>query len=159
MTSAERQRDLARQYRNHAAALRRGTTKDRFRKAKSFDAQADAAEARAAQLDALPPERQSGYTDAGTGFRGGDTSREAALKVGGKAATVRAAVLAALRAHGPQTAPEVAERTGYPVTSVRSRITELANDGKATDTGTRRKGEHHMMVKVWAAVDAKARAA
>ncbi len=80
--------------------------------------------------------------DDGTGFKGTDTSREAAqhLVDTGKAAKLRARVFEAYqRSVFGMTADECAEQLNETVLAIRPRVSELKKDGKLADTLARRK--------------------
>lgn len=80
------------------------------------------------------------YPDA-PGFKALGPSEEAADKVAGRAAVLRAQVLAHFRTCYPQgrTADEVATELNLSVLSVRPRVSELHRNGFIEDTGTRRR--------------------
>lgn len=81
------------------------------------------------------------------GFKRTDTSREAAQRI--DAGTLRAKVLDAIRAHGPLTADEAAERLRLDKLSIRPRLSELRAHGKVADTGERRSNASGRRAIVW----------
>ena len=84
------------------------------------------------------------------GFKEPTTSREAAVAMKPKAATLRAGVMACLRANPDGlTADECAEKMGESVLSVRPRVTELKEIGAIVATGTKRENASGLMAKVW----------
>ena len=78
-----------------------------------------------------------GYPNA-PGAKARDTSREAAVSVAARAATLRACALAAIADYGPLTADQVAELLRESVLAVRPRLSELAARGLVVDSGIRR---------------------
>lgn len=81
------------------------------------------------------------------GYRDTDTSREAAERV--DAGTLRGKVLDAIRAHGPLTADETADRLRLDKLSIRPRCTELRELGKLEDSGVRRLNASGRRAIVW----------
>lgn len=84
------------------------------------------------------------------GWKGRDTSREAAERVPAK--VLQAKVLAEFRPGCWFTADEVAERLNLSVLSVRPRVCELSALGKLRDSGERRKNPSGRSAIVWQAV-------
>lgn len=87
----------------------------------------------------------SGYPDT-PGWKGTETSREAAAYVAPTAGRMMDRVEAYLRDHGPASPEEVAEAIAQPgerllLTSVRARVCQLRNLGRVVDAGTRGLGE------------------
>jgi hypothetical protein len=70
------------------------------------------------------------------GFKGGETSRQAAESI--NADVLRAKVLQVFRLRGPCTADEVAEALNIDKLSIRPRCSELKDMGKIVDAGYRR---------------------
>lgn len=95
------------------------------------------------------------YPDA-PGFKAHGPSEEAAEKIKGRAAVLRAQVLAAFEACHPQgrTADEIATEMNLSVLSVRPRVSELHRNGFLEDTGTRRRNDSGMTATVWRFVPA-----
>lgn len=85
------------------------------------------------------------------GFKSSGPSEEAAHKVTGRAAILRAQVLERYRKVYPQglTADEVASALNQSVLSIRPRVSELHRNGEITDTKTRRKNDSGMSATVW----------
>lgn len=77
------------------------------------------------------------YPDA-PGWKGTDTSQQAAEHVQVKVSRLRAMVLTQLRLHGPSTADEIAEYLSLSVLTIRPRVSELKRSGYVHDTGERR---------------------
>ena len=75
------------------------------------------------------------------GWRRTDTSREAAKATEGKAKTLQAACLEALRKCGPMTADEIATYLGEIILSIRPRLSELKELHAVSTTGARRKNK------------------
>jgi hypothetical protein len=100
-------------------------------------------QAAAAQLDLFKYPRRPGARDRAT-------SREAAAKIATIADTLRAKVLATIRAN-PEglTADEVAKRIATSILSVRPRVSELVAGGNIKRSVTRRKNESGMSAAVW----------
>ena len=89
----------------------------------------------------------SGYPQAPGAKRDG-TSQEAADAITDRAATLRAAVRAALKAD-KLTADECADVLGQSVLSIRPRVTELSKMGEIEDAGERRKNASGRNAIVW----------
>lgn len=70
--------------------------------------------------------------------QGGDTSRAAAEHVSGRAATLRASVLEALREHGPRATFELPRLCGATYRALQPRTSELRAAGAIADSGARR---------------------
>jgi predicted ArsR family transcriptional regulator len=89
------------------------------------------------------------YPDA-PGFKTAGPSEDAAKAISGKAARMRAMVLAkiAQRPAGA-TADEIAHELGLSILSVRPRVSELNRSGEIRQTGSRRKNESGMTATVW----------
>jgi predicted ArsR family transcriptional regulator len=100
--------------------------------------------ARNAQEEARPV---SGYPNTPGAKREG-TSADAAEAMADKAATLRAAVRAALRVDR-LTADECAAVLGHSVLSIRPRVTELFKMGEIEDAGERRKNASGRNAIVW----------
>jgi predicted ArsR family transcriptional regulator len=88
------------------------------------------------------------------GYREPSTSREAAraIEATGRAATLRADVLAYFKAGRQATADEVAEALHESVLSIRPRVAELKASGQIVETGLRRKSSTGRSSHVWRAV-------
>jgi predicted ArsR family transcriptional regulator len=86
------------------------------------------------------------------GFKGRDTSADAAAEVAEKAPLLRARCLAVLERSNGLTADEVAGRLGASILSVRPRITELTRLNKVRDSGERRRNASGKRAIVWAAI-------
>lgn len=78
-------------------------------------------------------------------------SREAAVKVQGRANKLRQLVLDAL-IQKPMTAHELAEHLGESTYAVSPRISELREEGLVVDSGARRFNKSGMKATVWAGV-------
>lgn len=76
-----------------------------------------------------------------------ETSKQAAAKV--NTAKLESKVLYTLNAYGPQTAHEIAERTGIALVSISPRLRPLANKGKISETFERRKTPSGATAIVW----------
>lgn len=86
------------------------------------------------------------------GFKVEGTSKDAAVKVKSRAATLREKTLDMLRQHpGGLTADEVADALRESILSIRPRVSELATVGKIEKTGARRMNESGMNAWVWVA--------
>lgn len=83
------------------------------------------------------------------GFKAGDTSKAAAESMAGKAAGLRAKVIAALREAGPLTVHECAGKLGLSVPSIQPRFSELRELGRVEDTGLRRQNTSGRSAAVW----------
>jgi hypothetical protein len=85
------------------------------------------------------------------GFKVAGPSQDAAEKITGRAAQLRASVLTVFRNCYPQgrTADEVAEAMDLSILSVRPRVSELHRAGSLADTGARRKNASGMTATVW----------
>lgn len=81
------------------------------------------------------------------GWRPTDTSRAAAEQI--DAGTLRAKVLQTIRAFGPLTADECAQRLCLSILSIRPRCTELRALGRLRDTGQRRANASGRHAIVW----------
>jgi predicted ArsR family transcriptional regulator len=87
------------------------------------------------------------------GWKRQDTSAEAAEAVASAAPILRARCLAALERSDGLTADELAERIGFPILSVRPRVSELVNMGKvARKAGVRRQSSSGHSSAVWVVV-------
>lgn len=82
------------------------------------------------------------------GWKGVETSRQAAVAVKNAAANLREAVFDQFRL-GSATADEIAERLETSILSVRPRVAELHKQGKLRDTGLRRKNQSGHNAVVW----------
>ena len=91
--------------------------------------------------------RELQYPDS-PGFKAAGTSREAAVKTAGRAATLRERVLPFL-ARGPATADECAAAIGETELSVRPRFSELRKMGRVADSGSRRRNSSGHRASVW----------
>lgn len=89
------------------------------------------------------------YTAQGVGYRNMDTSQEAAEAAEGTSSLWRLMVLQDLSMHGPSTADEVAARLNQSVLKIRPRVSELRNQRKIIDTGTRRRNATGKSAAVW----------
>lgn len=87
------------------------------------------------------------------GWKEETTSREAAEAMEGRADTVRAEVLEALKTR-PMTADEVAQALRESVLTVRPRVTELFQEGRIGRTGERRKNRSGRDAHVFRAIAA-----
>jgi len=85
------------------------------------------------------------------GFRDPDTSRENAerIEASGRAATLRAKVLAFFEGGGEATADEVAEAMQQPYRAIQPRLSELRTKGLIEPTGERRIGSGGGTAHVW----------
>lgn len=82
------------------------------------------------------------------GWREPETSKDAAAAIAPIAGTLRAAVLAQLRAR-PGTVHEVAALLGYSVPAVQPRFSELRAKGLIVPTGIRRPNASGVRAHVW----------
>lgn len=92
-------------------------------------------------------------TEDGTGWKGTDTSREAAEAASPTAASLRQDALSAIKLQGPSTADEVALYLGRSVLSIRPRMSELRNAGLLEASGDRRKNASGSSATVWKLVE------
>jgi predicted ArsR family transcriptional regulator len=85
------------------------------------------------------------------GYRDQTTSRENAERIEetGRAATLRAKVLAFFENGGEATADEVADILNQPYRAVQPRLSELRNKGLIEPTGERRMGSGGGTAHVW----------
>jgi predicted ArsR family transcriptional regulator len=89
------------------------------------------------------------YPDA-PGFKVAGPSQQAAEAITGKAARLRATVLAQIAQYrAGATADEIATDLNLSVLSVRPRVSELHRTGEIEQTGGRRKNESGMTATVW----------
>jgi predicted ArsR family transcriptional regulator len=89
------------------------------------------------------------YPDA-PGFKTPGPSQDAAKAISGKAARMRAMVLAKIAQYpAGATADEIAHELGLSVLSVRPRVSELNRAGEIKQTTMRRKNESGMTATVW----------
>ena len=87
---------------------------------------------------------------AAPGFKVPGPSEQAAKTMTGKAARMRATVLAQIAQYsGGVTADEIAKDLNLSVLSVRPRVSELKRNGEIEQTGARRKNESGMSATVW----------
>lgn len=94
------------------------------------------------------------YVNDGVGYKGTDTSRDAAEQVAAMpAACVRARVLKAISGSGDGglTADQVAQALGLSVLTVRPRVSELRTSGLIVDKRERRKNASGKSAVVWVA--------
>lgn len=84
------------------------------------------------------------------GFKVSGPSQEAAEKVSARVNYLQGKCLEALRAHGPMTADEIAEKVGETILSIRPRCTELQANGRIQDSGVRRRNVSGRRATVWA---------
>lgn len=87
--------------------------------------------------------------DDGAGWKGTDTSREAAESIAPDTGRLRILILNTLEKHGALTADEIADRMGESVLSIRPRVSELRNMGRIADTGYRRANKSGRKAAVW----------
>lgn len=87
------------------------------------------------------------------GHRGTDTSRAAASAMSTVSARFQRMALLAIRAAGGRglTAEELADRLGYPRTTIQPRTTELKLAGLIRDSGARRHNRSDHRAIVWVA--------
>ena len=83
------------------------------------------------------------------GFKVSGPSQEAAEKVSARVNYLQGKCLEALRAHGPLTADEIAEKVGETILSIRPRCSELKRAGKIQKTDARRKNISGCSATVW----------
>jgi hypothetical protein len=92
------------------------------------------------------------YPDA-PGYKSGDTSRDAARAMTGRASLLRKRVYAEIAAAGLSglSADQVAAKLGESVLSIRPRLSELfhSNPPRIVPTGERRTNTSSMLAKVW----------
>jgi hypothetical protein len=79
----------------------------------------------------------------------GGASEVAAIKIAGKAATLRTRCIAAFNRLGPSTADEIAVAIEETAFAVRPRITELYRAGTIEKTDARRLNESGLAATVW----------
>jgi predicted ArsR family transcriptional regulator len=93
------------------------------------------------------------------GYKERTTSRDAAHAVAPRAKTLRAAVLAALKAVAPNglTADEIAARLGEDRHSVRPRVSELHAAGLVEAAPARRRNASGLSARVWRVAEGAAR--
>jgi len=90
------------------------------------------------------------YTPEGQGFRPTDTSHAAAVLVGAKAATIRAAVHRYLRTvTEPQSAEQICAALRLDDCGVKPRLTELRKDKLIIDSGRRGKTMRNRSCILW----------
>lgn len=94
-------------------------------------------------------------TSEGIGWKGSDTSAQAAVSQHGKASNNRQIVHQAFKDKGPATADEIAEHLGWNPLQVRPRVTELAERRRLRDTGGRRMSSLNRPQIVWAVQEAE----
>jgi hypothetical protein len=82
----------------------------------------------------------------------GGASEAAAIKIAGKAATLRTRCVAAFNRLGPSTADEIATAIEETAFAVRPRITELYRAGTIEKTDARRLNESGLAATVWCIV-------
>ena len=75
------------------------------------------------------------------GWKGTETSRDAAKSTAGRAKILQAECVRALKEHGPMTADEIAEYLGENILSIRPRVSELKALRVIYPTGARRKNK------------------
>ena len=92
------------------------------------------------------------YSRHGLGYKKMDTAYDAAEKAAPRAGKFHSEILAALKANGPMTADETAEKIGASVLSIRPRFTELFEARVIIDTGDRRPNASGRRAAVWAVV-------
>lgn len=84
------------------------------------------------------------------GWKGTETSVDAARAVTATLSERHEEVLRALRLHGPLTADEIAEKIGRTVLAVRPRLSELGKHlNKIERTGKRRLNASRLSANVW----------
>jgi transcription initiation factor IIE alpha subunit len=85
------------------------------------------------------------------GWKAAGPSEDAAARVAGAAAVMRARVLQVFKNHYPQglTADEVASHLNLSILSVRPRCSELRRAGNIVDSQARRRNESGMSATVW----------
>lgn len=90
------------------------------------------------------------------GWKSGDTSRDAAVAMKGRASVLRERVYTEIAAAGRSglTADQVAARLGETVLAVRPRLSELfhVTPSRIVPTGERRTNDSTLKAKVWRAV-------
>jgi predicted ArsR family transcriptional regulator len=86
-----------------------------------------------------------------TGWKGQETSKQAAKEISGKAPTLRNQVFELFTRGTHLTADEVAEKLGKDILSIRPRISELGKLGYIEATNERRKNASGKSAVVWAA--------
>lgn len=88
---------------------------------------------------------------AAPGYKAPGPSEDAAARVSGAAAVMRARVLEVFKNHYPQgrTADEVAAELNLSVLSARPRVSELRHSGALVDSQSRRRNESGMTATVW----------
>lgn len=89
------------------------------------------------------------HTEAGVGYRTGDTSSAAARDLKGKVVGLRRLVMWALKDRGPMTPDQIAVAVSKSILSIRPRVTELASFGLVEDTGERRENASGKKAVVW----------
>jgi len=93
------------------------------------------------------------YPD-GPGFKEPTTSRDAAVRISSKAATLRERALEAIWEAGSRglTADECGAKLGEDWRAIRPRLSELAKAGKIVRTGERRTNDTGLKAAAWTAV-------
>lgn len=89
-----------------------------------------------------------GYPNA-PGWKGQETSRQAAESMKAKAPTIQQRIIGLLHPALALTPDEAAEMLGLPIWTVRPRFSELGKQGKLVDTGRRRRNESGKSAIVW----------
>lgn len=88
--------------------------------------------------------------DGGVGWKGSDTSRNAARDIVSKCMTIRAEVLSFLAATGSaHTSEQIAAALGRPYESVQPRLSELLALGRVEDSGKRGQSRHGKKIIAW----------
>lgn len=104
-------------------------------------------------FDYIAPPRTAGHYPTLPGHRGVDTSIRAAEEIAPAAGTLRAKVLAAIKATGAEglTTNELVDRLGIDRDSLQPRTSELKAQGLIRDSGQRRRNANGKLSIVWAA--------
>lgn len=97
------------------------------------------------------------YRDGGPGWKGKETSREAAKAIQGSVSRLEQIVIDTIRDHGPMTADQVAMVSGIDKLSIRPRCSQLADEDRKggallKDTGTTRPNSSGKQATVWGLV-------
>lgn len=94
------------------------------------------------------------YAQGGPGWKGRETSREAAESIQPHMNRLEQIVIDTIRDHGPMTADQIAIVSGVDKLSIRPRCSQLANEDRKggpvlVDTGERRVNESRKRAVVW----------
>lgn len=86
------------------------------------------------------------------GHKGGGTSKEAAVKIRGRAAVLRQRVLDWFRFNTRGTADECAEALGESILAIRPRVSELKTAGEIRKTSRRKTNQSGMTAAIYTTI-------